>query len=102
MFANDHLGVPLGVAVGSVDEIAAALDVAIENRLRLLRLGAPAPFLSEGHGAEAERTDAKAGPAEGDVVIERHVLLCNRFIGSRITNAVEGAEAFASSRRLRS
>ena len=70
--ADDLLRVALGVDVGGVDEVAAAVEVAVEDRCGLLDAGAPAPVLAEGHGAEAERADAQAGAAERDVVVEWH------------------------------
>ena len=69
--ADDLLGVAVGVDVGGVDEVAAALEEAVEDGLGVLDAGAPAPVLAEGHRAEAERADAQAGAAEGDVVVER-------------------------------
>ena len=70
--ADDLLGVALRVEVRGVDEVAAELDEAIDDLLRLLDAGAPAQVFAEGHRAEAERADAEAGAAERDVVVERH------------------------------
>ena len=72
MVADDLLGVALGVAVGGVDEVAAALEVAIEDLLGLFDAGAPAPVFAERHGAEAEGADAQARASERHVVIQRH------------------------------
>ena len=77
--AEDRLAVALGVDVGGVDEVPAPPDVALELGDRLLRSGAEAPFGAEGHGAQAERAHAKAGPAERHVVIKSHA----RTLGAR-------------------
>ena len=61
--AEDRLAVTLRVHVGGVDEVAAALEVARQNRVRGLDIGADAPFKAEGHRAEAERRDAQARAA---------------------------------------
>ncbi len=66
------LGVPLRVPVRGVDEVSAAVDVGVEDSLRLLRLRAPAPLLAERHGSEAERADAETGVSDRDVVSEGH------------------------------
>lgn len=68
--AEDLLGVSLVVDVGGVDEVAAGVEVAVDELEGLLLLDADAPFGPEGHGAEAEWADAEAGAAEGDVVVE--------------------------------
>src|SRR3954462_2081532 len=70
--ADNLLGVPLCVEVRGVDEVAAELDEAIDDPLRLLDARAPAEIFTEGHGAEAQRADADAGAAEGYVLIEWH------------------------------
>jgi hypothetical protein len=72
VLADDRLGVTLRVPVRGVEEVAAAIDVGIEDALRLRGLGAPAPFLAERHRAEAERADAQARVSHRDVVVERH------------------------------
>jgi len=69
---DDLLGVTFGVKVRGVDEVAAQLDVAVDDVLRLFDARAPAEFFTEGHRAEARRTDAQAGPAERHVMIETH------------------------------
>src|SRR5690606_30934856 len=69
--ADDLLGVALGVAVGGVEEVPAALEVRGEDRAGVLRRGAGSPLGPEGHRAQAEGRDAQAGAAEGDVVGER-------------------------------
>src|SRR5215471_21080139 len=58
-----------GVAVSGVDEISAGFDVAVEELAGDALFGSPAPFGTEGHGAEAERADAKAGAAESCVFV---------------------------------
>ena len=70
--ADDLLGVALGVEVGGVDEVAAELEVSIDDLLRLLDARAPAEVFAERHRAEAERADAQAGAAECHVVVQRH------------------------------
>src|SRR6185295_13013178 len=70
--ADDLLGVALRVAVGGVDEVAAAREKAIEDRLGVLHGRTPAPLLAERHGAEAERGHAEAGATKRHVVIECH------------------------------
>ena len=46
-FADEFLALAIGVAVGGVDEVAASVDVMIEDGLVI----APAPFGAEGHGS---------------------------------------------------
>jgi hypothetical protein len=70
--ADDPLGVALGVDVGGVDEVAAALGVEIELPEAPRLVGAEAPLLAEGHRAEAERADAKPRVPERAVVREQH------------------------------
>src|SRR6202008_656713 len=67
MIADDLLRVAFRVEVRGVDEVAATLDEAIDNSLRLLDTGAPAEIFPEGHRAKAERADPEAGAAERDV-----------------------------------
>jgi len=64
VLADDRLGVTLRVAVRRVDEVAAAIDVRIEDALGLFRLRSPTPFFAEGHRAEAMRADAKTRATE--------------------------------------
>ena len=73
--ADDLFGVALGVDVGSIEEVPAALDVGVHDFLRVRDVGPPTPVEAEGHGAEAERTDAQAAAAEGGVVGEGHTKL---------------------------
>jgi hypothetical protein len=72
VFADDGLRVPLRITVRRVDEVAAALEVAIQDALRLRGLASPAPLFAEGHRAEAERAHAKAGAAERHVMVQGH------------------------------
>ena len=75
---DDLLGVALGVGVGRVDEVAPAFDVAVDDPLGVRDARTPAPILAEGHRAETQGADAKAGAAESDVMIERHPLSPSR------------------------
>jgi hypothetical protein len=56
---NDLLGVPVGVDVGGVHDVAASVEVLGQEFRGALRAGAPAPVLAEGHRAEGERADAQ-------------------------------------------
>src|SRR5580704_14612959 len=47
--ADDLLGVSVGVDVGGVDDVAAAVEILSENCLGSLGASAPAPVLAEGH-----------------------------------------------------
>src|SRR5258708_32151813 len=49
--ADDLLGMSLGVDVGGVDEISAAVQEARDDRFGLRDAGSPAPVLAEGHRA---------------------------------------------------
>jgi hypothetical protein len=66
-FAEHLFAFALCVGVGGVDEIAARVEVTVENSAGVGLFVAPAPFGSKGHGAEAQRADAQAGAAERDV-----------------------------------
>ena len=72
--ADDLLGVALGVEVGGVDEVAAALDEAIDDLFRVGDAAAPPEVFAERHGAEAKGADTKTGTTERDIVIERHIV----------------------------
>jgi hypothetical protein len=61
-----------GIAVGSSDEVAASVDVMIEDGLGIALIVAPAPFGAEGHGSQTKRADLEAGTAKGEVRIEIH------------------------------
>jgi len=68
--AEDALGRAVRVVDGRVDEIAAAVDVGVEDAPGLGFVGAPAPVLAEGHRAQRQRRDAQAGAAQQAVLIE--------------------------------
>lgn len=53
-FAQQALGAAIGVGAGGVDEVAAALDVEVEQLARLVPLGAPAPLGAEGRRAQRQ------------------------------------------------
>src|SRR5258705_1607444 len=81
MIADDLLGVAFRVEVRGVDEVAAKLDEAVDDSLRLLDAGTPAEIFPEGHPAKANRAEAEAGAPERHIVVERHTysrseLLC--------------------------
>ena len=75
VIADDLFRMTLGVKVCGIDEVAAELNEAIDDSLRLLNAGPPAEVLAKGHCAEAEWTYTQAGTAEGNVVIEGHGIL---------------------------
>src|SRR4029077_11187418 len=60
--ADDHLRLPLGVAVGGVDEIDPCVQRPMDDADRLLVIGVPPT--AEHHRAEAERGDLQTAPAE--------------------------------------
>ena len=68
--ADDLLGVAVGVGVCGVDHIAAAVEVLGQDRLGGRGARAPPVVLTEGHGAQRERTHAQAGAAQRDVGVE--------------------------------
>jgi hypothetical protein len=82
---DDLLRVTLGVDVGGVDEVAAELDVTIDDRFGLLDAAAPAEVLAEGHGTEAEWAHAQARAAERHIMVERHELLLERRTPLRVS-----------------
>ena len=82
VLAEDGLGVALRVAVRGVDEVAAPVDVVVEDALRVSDLGAPPPLLAERHRPEAERADAKPAGADGEVVSDRHARGISRSGGA--------------------
>ena len=82
----------LRVEVCGVDEIAAALNEAVDDLLRLFDAGAPAEAFAEGHRAEAERTHTKPRTAEGYIVIEGHgALQVGNMVQHRLRKAVNPA-----------
>src|ERR1700704_2468306 len=68
--ADELLSGAVCVVVRAVDEVAAAIDVGVEDSLRLLALRAPAPVGAECHRAERQRRDAQAGATEEAVGVE--------------------------------
>src|SRR5258705_1052182 len=69
--AENLLRVAVRVEVGGVDEVAAEIEVCLENLLGLLDAAAGAArVFAEGHRAEGKRADPQPGPAECDVLIE--------------------------------
>ena len=71
--ADDNLGVPLGVYVGGVEEVAARVEVDVHDLFGGFDVRAEVPVLAEGHCSEAEGGDAEAGVAERDVAFHVHV-----------------------------
>src|SRR3981189_857049 len=69
--ADVLLGGPVGVDVGGVHDVAAAVEILGENCLGGFGARAPAPVLAEGHRAESEWADAQTRAAERDVGVER-------------------------------
>ncbi len=63
---DDLLGMAVGVDVGGVDEIAAALQIGGDHRLGVRDAGAPSEVLAEGHAPEAKRAHAQSGTAQRD------------------------------------
>jgi hypothetical protein len=63
-FSDKPLRGAVGVVVGRIDEVAAAIDVSIEDAPRFVLLCAPAPVRPERHRAKGERRNPKAGTAE--------------------------------------
>src|SRR5208282_6802182 len=63
-FAHELFTRAVRVAVGGVEEIAAGIDVGVEDRLGFVPVRAPAPFLAKGHGAQAKFGNAQTGFAE--------------------------------------
>jgi len=53
------LRLPVGVVVGGVDEVAAAVEEEVEHPARLGQLRPPAPALAERHRAQGDLADAK-------------------------------------------
>lgn len=65
--AKPALAVAVRVKISRIEEIAAGGEIAVEENARGRLIGAPAPVGAEGHGAEREAGDAKAGVAESVV-----------------------------------
>src|SRR5947207_11275199 len=62
-----------GVPVSGIDEIAALLDVAIEQAAGDTLLGSPSPFGAKRHGAEREGTDAYSGSSKRGIFVQLHL-----------------------------
>ncbi len=60
---NQFLAATLGIHIGGVDEVAASIDIGMEDGLRNL-IGRTPSRGAEGHGAEGERADDQAGVSE--------------------------------------
>ena len=90
--ADQLFALAAGVPVGGVDEVAALLDVTVEQAARDALLGAPSPFGAERHRAEAERADAQSGSSKRFVFVQLHSV----FLRSQLSYA-----AFTSRTRLR-
>src|SRR3546814_506041 len=60
----------VGVAVRGVDEVAAAIDIRVEDAARLSFIGAPAPIGAKRHCAERHRRNPEARTAEKAVSVE--------------------------------
>lgn len=69
--ADQTLALAPRIDVGGIDEVAARLDIGVEDGARSVRVGAPA-LRAEGHGAERHRADHKAGAAESAEVCKGH------------------------------
>ena len=77
--AGDLLGQPARIDVGGVDEVDAGVERLADQALGvgLLEVADLAPYAlaaAEGHGAEAEFGDEKAGAAQGMVAHRKHSL----------------------------
>src|SRR5262249_15872721 len=72
VIADDLLRMALGVEIGSVDEVAAELYVAVDDPLCLLNTRAPAKPLSEPERSEAQWAAAQAGTSQGHIVVQWH------------------------------
>src|SRR5690606_16304907 len=82
VIADDFFGVAVRVEIRGIDEVAAEVEIAVDDALAVGHAGAPAHLLAEGHTAEAERTDAQAGTAQGYVMIQWHNLSPSRDGGT--------------------
>jgi hypothetical protein len=59
-FPQEPFGGAIGVVRRGIDEVAAPVDVEIEDATGFGDVGAPAPFRSAGHGAQAHGRNAQA------------------------------------------
>src|SRR5438105_1116799 len=70
-----HLLAPaLSVAVGGIEEIAAKLDVTVEDCAGGVLLGAPAPLGSECHCPEAKRAHPESRATQRYIILQSHML----------------------------
>src|SRR3954451_478831 len=70
--ADDRLGLAVGVDVGGVDEVDAGVEGAADDPDAVGVVGVA--VAAEHHGAEGQRADLEAGPAEGSVLAHAGVL----------------------------
>ncbi len=68
--ADDLLGLAAVILVRRVEEVATRRRVGVEDLVAGLLVGAEAPLVPEGHGAEADLGDAQTGGAEEAVAEE--------------------------------
>ncbi|OPZ81882.1 MAG: hypothetical protein BWY75_03455 [bacterium ADurb.Bin425] len=66
---ENDLRVPFCIDIGGVDKIAAALKICTQNGMRSGFVCAKAPFLTKGHGTQAERADSQTASAQCDVIV---------------------------------
>src|SRR3546814_1241948 len=70
LLADEPFRGAVGVAVRGVDEVAAAIDIRVEDAARLSFIGAPAPIGAKRHCAERHRRNPEARTAEKGVSVE--------------------------------
>jgi hypothetical protein len=58
-FSHEAFGGAVGVVHRDIDEVAAPIDVEIEDATGFGDVGAPAPLRPKGHGAQAQRRNAQ-------------------------------------------
>ncbi len=63
---------PVGVEVSGIDEIAATVDVPIEDLPGRVLVGSPTPVGAEGHRAQGEAADAQSGVAQSEISGRAH------------------------------
>src|SRR6202043_2624675 len=71
--ADDLLGMAVGVDVGGVDEIAAALQIGGNHGFRVRDTSAPSQVFAKRHAPKAKWAHAQSGTAQRDEGIERHI-----------------------------
>ena len=80
--ADKALAHAAGIGIRRVDEVAAGLDVAVEDGAGGRLVAAPGAAdaadagIAEGHGAERKAAHAQSGTAEEEIVVERHRRSC--------------------------